>query len=77
MKCRYCAEEIQDKAIRCKHCGRNLKISALTFIGNGWAILGVINIFLGLNTSMAGMTLLISLVIFIIPGLTMAHIGKK
>lgn len=86
-KCPFCAEEIQDKAIRCKHCGKNLKTSALTFIGNGWAILGAINIFLGLRNAYhigsnasymaAAITLFISLIVFIIPGLICAHIGKK
>ena len=33
-KCRFCAEDIQDAAIVCKHCGRDLYDRLATFAGH-------------------------------------------
>ena len=38
-KCPYCAEEIQDDAIKCKHCGEWLKTQETLEGLRGWLII--------------------------------------
>lgn len=57
-KCPYCAEDIQDAAIVCKHCGRDVRASSSTSItkpaGVALQVLGAVLAFLGLLTALGG-----------------------
>lgn len=80
--CRYCAEEIHVNAVKCKHCGRNQKISGLTIFGYIWVAFGVLNIIIMVvsprySSDLAAVGLLFNGILFVIPGLIVAHVGKR
>ncbi len=85
-KCPFCAEEIQDKAVVCKHCGRELKNSAASkpFLKKmsvkdaiiSIVLLGLVILFV-LATSGKGMILILVLVVYFFPTMVAAHYDKR